>query len=127
MAERAAFLLLVVSWLGCRSAPPSRPEGILVLRVEGPAPLCYVDDVPVTLFPGATRITVPAGQRRIEVRAPGHFTAYREVRVPPRGRTELSIRLRPDPDAGPSARSAPSLPLSPAEDRAGGAPDPGPR
>jgi len=98
------FVPVVAMLLGCRGAPRPLPEGALVLRVEGPAPLAYVDEQPVTLYPGrATRISVPGGLRRIEVRAPGHFTAYREAYVPPRGRVELTVPLRPDPDAEPSA------------------------
>ncbi|MDW8280876.1 MAG: hypothetical protein RMK29_04135 [Myxococcales bacterium] len=127
MNERALLLLLPICWLGCRSAAPLRPEGTLVLHVEGPAPLCYVDDVPVTLFPGGTRITVLAGRRRIEVRAPGHFAAYREVQVPPRGQAELSIRLRPDPDAGSSLHDAASTRPWPPLDRADRAPPYAPR
>jgi hypothetical protein len=101
-------LALLVLWLcGCRTAPPPRPDATLVLEITGdgpaPAPQVYIDGRAVR--PGATRVAAHSGRRLVEVRAPGHFPAYREVTLSPHATHTLRVRLRPDPDA-PSAPEA---------------------
>lgn len=102
---------------GCRSAPaarPAPPAGLLVLVVSPPGGLLLLDDRPILARPDATRLSleVPAGAHRVELRAPGYFTAYRDVTVPPRalGEQRLDVALRPDPDAEPET-ATPARPL----------------
>jgi hypothetical protein len=64
----------------------------------------YVDDV----FRGRAvelrgrALGVPSGARRIEVRADGWFTAYRDVVVPHAGRAAVEVALRRVPDTEPA-------------------------
>lgn len=90
---------------GCAHAPPP-PDALLSLQVTPPTAQVYVDDQPVHREPGGVRVPVRGGAfYRIEVRAAGHFPAYREVVVPAHGRRDLQIALRPDPD-----QARPALP-----------------
>src|SRR6185312_15566222 len=43
-------------------------------------------------------VLVPSGSRRVEVRADGWFTAYRDVVVPHDGRAAVDVALRPVPE-----------------------------
>ncbi len=92
---------------GCRGAPQPQPEGVLQLTLNTPDASVFIDEQPVVSKPGSTaiKVKVPAGSRRIEVRAPGRFTVYRETLVPAAGERRLDIALRPDPDA--DSRDAP--------------------
>ena len=62
------LLLCLVLVQGCHAGAPVRPDAALVLRVEGPASLCYIDDVAVQLHKSGTRVTLPSGAHRVEVR-----------------------------------------------------------
>lgn len=97
--NRAALLLLPLA-AACAHAPAPRADATLLLRVSPPQAAAYVDDLPVRAGPGeVTRVAVLPGLHRVEVRAEGYFTAYREIAVPPQGTAELVLPLRRDPDA----------------------------
>ena len=55
----------------------------------------------------ARRIALRAGPHRLELRAPGHFPAYRDLELPSAGELRLDLALRPDPDAEPEAPARP--------------------
>lgn len=83
----------------CAHVPPP-PDALLTLQVRPAAAQVYVDDQPVGREAGGVRVPVRGGALyRVEVRAAGHFPAYREVVVPPRGQRDLQIALRSDPDS----------------------------
>ncbi|HUS65534.1 MAG TPA: PEGA domain-containing protein [Kofleriaceae bacterium] len=46
---------------------------------------------------GGRTLSVPSGTRRVEVRADGYFTAYRDVPVAKGARERLEVALRPVP------------------------------
>jgi hypothetical protein len=46
-------------------------------------------------------VAVRSGTRRVEVRADGYFTAYRDVPVAPGARAALDVSLRRVPDGEP--------------------------
>ena len=60
----------------------------------------YVDDkfVGRAVELAGRTIGVRAGTRRVEVRADGWFTAYREVPVAPKGRARVEVPLDKVPD-----------------------------
>ena len=63
----------------------------------------YVDESFVGRASELERRALPvlSGTRRVEVRADGYFTAYREVTVPAGGRAQLVVALRKVPDNEP--------------------------
>jgi hypothetical protein len=99
----ALFLLGLIGCLGCKSAPTQKPSGILWLNLSPPSATVIVDEQPVVARPGAVtlRISLRPGPHRLMLRAPGHFTAYRDVDIvsAPGGDRHLDVALRPDPDA----------------------------
>lgn len=112
MRRRSSNFLAAVAFAGlgagaCAHRPPP-PDALLIIKVTGPTlSQVYVDDVPMRRDVDGVRVAVRGGEpARITVRAPGHFTAYREVTAPKNGRREVTIALRPDPDEG-----RPVLPL----------------
>ncbi len=76
-----------------------KPDAQLVVDTAVPDARVYVDDV----FAGRAAelqgraLLVRSGTRRVEVRADGYFTAYRDVAVPARGRATLRVPLRAAP------------------------------
>ena len=50
----------------------------------------------------ARALLVPSGARRVEVRADGWFTAYRDVAVPHAGRATVDVALRRVPETEPA-------------------------
>ena len=77
-----------------------RADGQLKVACNVPDARVYVDEV----FRGRAAelrgraVAVPAGARRVEVRADGWFTAYRDVTVPPKGRATVEVPLRRVPE-----------------------------
>ncbi|MDB4965259.1 MAG: hypothetical protein JWN44_948 [Myxococcales bacterium] len=77
-----------------------RSDAQLAVACDVPEARVYVDEV----FRGrAAELTgralaVPSGSRRVEVRADGWFTAYRDVVVPPKGRATVEVPLRRVPE-----------------------------
>ena len=53
----------------------------------------WIGDRQVGVAPSA--VLIPGGRHILEVRAPGHLPARREVQIPPRSTTRLSITLEP--------------------------------
>jgi hypothetical protein len=98
-----ALGLLPLLAAGCKSAPPARPSGILWLNLSPPSATVIVDEQPVAAQPGAVtlRISLRPGPHRLMLRAPGHFTAYRDLDIVSAGERHLDVALRPDPDAEP--------------------------
>jgi hypothetical protein len=80
-----------------------RADGQLAVACNVPEARVYVDDVfrgrAAELSGGA--MLVPSGARRIEVRADGWFTAYRDVTVPHAGRAAVNVALRRVPETEP--------------------------
>ena len=80
-----------------------RADGQLAVACNVPEARVYVDDVfrgrAAELAAGA--LLVPSGARRVEVRADGWFTAYRDVSVPHAGRATVDVELRRVPDTEP--------------------------
>lgn len=83
--------------------PAVRLDGQLAVRCNVPDARVYVDDVfrgrAAELAVGA--LMVPSGPRRVEVRADGWFTAYRDVAVPHAGRANVDVELRRVPETEP--------------------------
>jgi hypothetical protein len=77
-----------------------RTDAQLAVACDVPDARVYVDDV----FRGRAvelrgrALAVPSGARRVEVRADGWFTAYRDVTVPPKGRASVDVPLRRVPE-----------------------------
>lgn len=94
---------------GCKTAPPAKPGGVLWLNLRPPSATVLVDEQPIVARPGAVtlRIALRAGPHRLELRAPGHFPAYRDLELPSAGELRLDVALRPDPDAEPDAPARP--------------------
>jgi hypothetical protein len=92
---------------GCKSTPPAKPSGVLWLNLSPPSATVIVDEQPITARPGAVtlRISLRPGAHRLELRAPAHFPAYRDLDIPSAGERHLDIALRPDPDADSPAKS----------------------
>ena len=80
-----------------------RADAQLAVACNVPEARVYVDDV----FRGRAAelaigsLLVPSGARRVEVRADGWFTAYRDVVVPHAGRARVDVALRRVPDTEP--------------------------
>ena len=104
-----ALLTLGLLLGGCKSAPPAKPTGVLWLNLKPPSATVLVDEQPIVARPGAVtlRIALRAGPHRLELRAPGHFPAYRDLELPSAGELRLDVALRPDPDAEPEAPARP--------------------
>ena len=116
MQTRALGPLLTVGLLlglllggGCKSAPAAQPTRVLWLSHKPPSATVLVDEQPIVARPGAVtlRIALRAGPPRLELRAPGHFPAYRDLELPSAGELRLDVALRPDPDAEPEAPARP--------------------
>jgi hypothetical protein len=97
---------------GCRSAPAARPTGTLLLSVTPAGTTLLLDDRPLPARSGEAllRVAMAPGPHRLELRAPGYFTAYRDVAVVAATEQRLSVALRPDPDAAPIS-TTPARPL----------------
>lgn len=95
-----ALLFALALLAGCASTRSSvRSDGRLVVNSNVPDARIYVDDV---LWGRAAELrgramAVPSGDRRVELRADGWFTAYRDVVVPRAGRASVTVTLRPVP------------------------------
>jgi hypothetical protein len=80
-----------------------RADGQLAVACNVPEARVYVDDVfrgrAAELAVGA--LVVPSGARRVEVRADGWFTAYRDVVVPHAGRARVDVALQRVPETEP--------------------------
>lgn len=102
----------------CRSGPTptdsrSKPLGQLVLQLSPKTASVVLDERPL-LVPrsdGSVALGVPIGSHRVEVFAPGYFTAYRDVQLTAGSPVTLQITLRADPDAAPD--TAPARPFGP--------------
>lgn len=81
-----------------------RADGQLAVACNVPDARIYVDDVfrgrAAELAGGA--LLVRSGARRVEVRADGWFTAYRDVVVPHAGRAAVDVALRRVPETEPA-------------------------
>ncbi|HEX2569017.1 MAG TPA: hypothetical protein VH877_05605 [Polyangia bacterium] len=112
--------LLVLAFSAChptaaavRTPPP--PESALQIECSDPLALVYVDD---RLVGQAGDLKQPVGLRaglhRVELRAEGKLSAYREVLLRPGERPTLKVMLHPDldtplgtEDRGPRAADIP--------------------
>jgi hypothetical protein len=90
---------------GCApSAKAVRLDAQLAIACDVPEARIYVDD----MFRARAGellghvLAVPSGVRRIEVRADGWFTAYRDVVVAHAGRAAVEVALRRVPETEPS-------------------------
>lgn len=83
-------------------APPPRPDGTLVVRVNEPDAVVKVDSPRAAVLPrGAdgkeTRVTVAAGTVRLTVSKPGWATVKREAVVQAGGTTTVQVELVKEP------------------------------
>lgn len=89
---------------GCAHSGAPRLDAQLAVACNVPEARIYVDDVfrARAAELAGRALAVPSGARRIEVRADGWFTAYRDVVVPHAGRAAVDVALRrvPDTEAG---------------------------
>ena len=100
-------ILFLGFFAGCHGVE-RRPDATLALRVHQAQAAVYVDDAVVQVAPEGSKLKLFAGFHRIEVRAPGCFTAYREVSVPPGETREVDLALKADPDAEGEPACAPA-------------------
>lgn len=98
--------LVAAALFGVACAPTKsavRADGQLAIACNVPEARVYVDDVfrgrAAELSGGA--VLVPSGSRRVEVRADGWFTAYRDVVVPHAGHASVDVALRRVPETEP--------------------------
>lgn len=111
----AGLLGLLILASACRSSPTVTPRetGQLVLQLRPKTASVVLDERPL-LVPrsdGEVALGLPAGAHRVEVFAPGYFTAYRDVKLVPGSPVTLQVELRADPDAAPD--TAPARPFGP--------------
>lgn len=104
---------------GCHPQVPPTPTSTLLLRVSPQTSSVLLDDQPLLVRSttgGPVRLRVPVGPHRLEVRALGHLSAYRDVDVRAGVESSVLVTLRPDPDAefDPSDPSDPASSLGPA-------------
>lgn len=101
---RRALLFALALLGGCAATRRTvRADAQLVVDTNVPDARIYVDDA----FRGRAAelhgraLLVPSGTRRVELRADGWFTAYRDVSVPHAGRATVAVPLRPVPPNEP--------------------------
>jgi hypothetical protein len=102
---RSLALTLALGLSGCAAgARAVKPDAQLVVDASVPDARVYVDDV----FAGRAAelhghaLWVRSGTRRVEIRADGYFTAYRDVPVAPGGRASVAVGLRAAPPNEPA-------------------------
>jgi hypothetical protein len=102
----AAALAYCCFGAACASTAKSvvRADGQLAVGCNVPEARVYVDDVfrGRAAELGGAALLVPSGARRVEVRADGWFTAYRDVVVPHAGRATVDVALRRVPETEPA-------------------------
>jgi len=99
--------LVAAALFGIACAPTAksvvRADGQLAVSCNVPEARVYVDDVfrgRAAELAGAAML-VPSGARRVEVRADGWFSAYRDVVVPHAGRARVEVALHRVPETEP--------------------------
>ena len=108
MMARATLAAVALAALagGCATTSKSvvKADGRLAVACNVPDARVYVDDVfrgRAAELRGAAML-VPSGPRRVEVRADGWFTAYRDVVVPHDGRAAVDVALHRVPETEPA-------------------------
>jgi hypothetical protein len=102
----------------CRTGPTpttnrSKETGQLVLVLSPKHASVVLDEKPL-LVPrsdGSVALGMPVGSHRLEIFAPGYFTAYREVQLAAGSPVTVEVALRADPDAAQD--TAPARPFGP--------------
>jgi hypothetical protein len=102
----AALLLATALCSGCATTGTRavKPDAQLVVDAAVPDARIYVDDV----FAGRAAelrgraILVRSGTRRLEIRADGYFTAYRDVTITRGARAAITVALRAAPANEPA-------------------------
>jgi hypothetical protein len=106
-------LVLLVALAGCAGPTANAPRAdaglVVAVRCAAggdcavPDARVYVDDKFVGRANELSNQPIPvhAGNRRVEVRADGWFTAYREVPVAHAARAQVDVPLRKVPDGEP--------------------------
>jgi hypothetical protein len=98
----AGALCTVACTVGCAGLKrAARPDARLAIVCSVPLARVYLDDRFVGLAGELGALPVVGGDRRVELRADGYFTAYRDVKVPPAGRARLEVELHPVPEGDP--------------------------
>ena len=104
-ARAAAVAALVLAVAGCAAAARAvKPDAQLVVEAAVPDARVYVDDV----FAGRAAelrgraILVRSGTRRVEIRADGYFTAYRDVTLIHGARAAVTVALHAAPPNEPA-------------------------
>jgi hypothetical protein len=97
------FIALAALASGCATA---RPDAALVVACPDAQAQLYIDESYAGLA-ASTRhhpLALRSGFHRVEVRAAGKLSAYREVTLAKDGRATLSVELRPDLDQADAVR-----------------------
>ncbi|HZS41868.1 MAG TPA: hypothetical protein VFF06_33795 [Polyangia bacterium] len=102
----AAFALasLALAFAGCAHAPPARKaDAQLIVSCPVDDARIYVDETFVgrAVELRARPIGVVHGTLRVEIRADGWFTAYREIPLQPGARGRVDVELHRVPDGEP--------------------------
>ncbi len=99
---RGTLLALVFVVAGCGAPAVRRTEATLAVTCDADAAL-YVDDEAAgrAADSQAHPVGLRAGFHRVELRADGKLTAYREVTLARGEHRKLSVELRPDLDQAP--------------------------
>jgi hypothetical protein len=88
---------------GCATTSARKADAAVILNCAVDDARVYVDET----FVGRAvelrnrALPVASGTLRVEVRADGYFTAYRDLPVPKGARGRLDVALRPVPDGEP--------------------------
>jgi hypothetical protein len=104
-APRARYVLCLVALTACAAGlKGARPDARLAVVCAVPTARVYLDDRFVGVAGALARgLLIRSGARRIEVRAEGYFTAYRELAVAPGSDARLVVPLRVVPDGEPGS------------------------
>jgi hypothetical protein len=104
MRAWAAFALAVASAACASTAQVRRPDAALAVECDVAEARVYVDDTFVGRADELALRPAPvhAGARRVEVRADGYFSAFRDVAIAPGERARMRVGLHrvPDGDSG---------------------------
>jgi hypothetical protein len=97
--------LLLLSACAGPNAARREPGALLEVSCQVLDARVYVDDTFVGRADSLAGkpLTVRAGARRIEVRADGWFTAFRDITLTPNGRGRVEVELRPVPELEPGS------------------------
>jgi hypothetical protein len=101
---RVLVLVPLLMAIGCGAPQAARRQAgrsaLLLVDCSVPGARIYVDETFVGLARelGVRPVELAAGARRLEVRAEGYFTVYRDLELAPGEQHREQVRLRQQPD-----------------------------